>query len=117
MIPPFKTPGNASYFDSGFHSATNSSPSPFGKLRMCSPSGLAGPQPKQALLGAYCSWSDCVFTAASLFGVGTVTRAGILPQSRSGIERARSNQPIIIVLLDHVRAPAGHTRSGKDRRV
>jgi hypothetical protein len=56
MTPPFSTPSKASYFFSGFHSATTS---PFfGKLRMCNPSGLAGPQPQQALFGAYCSWRD-----------------------------------------------------------
>src|SRR5437764_1018600 len=53
MIPPFKTPGNASYFGCGIHSATIFSPR--GKLRTRTPSGLAGPQPKQALFGAYFS--------------------------------------------------------------
>ncbi len=60
MMPPFKTPGNASYFFSGCHSATTSSP--LGKLRICKPSGLAGPQPKQAFRGAYFSWSEISFT-------------------------------------------------------
>ena len=56
MTPPFRTPSNASYFFSGLHSATTS---PFfGKLRICSPSGLAAPQPQQALFGAYFSWRD-----------------------------------------------------------
>src|SRR5215475_2355299 len=56
MTPPFRTPSNASYFFSGLHSATTS---PFlGKLRTCNPSGLAGPQPQQALFGAYFSWSE-----------------------------------------------------------
>src|SRR4026209_2877648 len=57
MTPPFRTPSKASYFFSGFHSATTS---PFfGKLRMCNPSGLAGPQPQQVLFGAYFSCRDC----------------------------------------------------------
>src|ERR1700747_779361 len=56
MTPPFRTPSKASYFFSGLHAATTS---PFfGKLRICSPSGFAGPQPQQALCGAYCSWRD-----------------------------------------------------------
>src|SRR6188472_3438269 len=56
MTPPFRTPSKASYFFSGFHSATTS---PFfGKLRMCNPSGFAGPQPQQALFGAYFSCRD-----------------------------------------------------------
>src|SRR4029077_19563454 len=56
MTPPFKTPSKASYFFSGFHSATNS---PFfGKLRMSTPSVFAGPQPHQALFGAYFSCRD-----------------------------------------------------------
>jgi hypothetical protein len=50
MTPPFKIPGKASYFLSGFHSATTSSF--LGKLRMCKPSGFAGPHPQQALFGA-----------------------------------------------------------------
>src|SRR5262249_1286005 len=57
MMPPFRTPSKASYFFAGFHSATTS---PFfGKLRICNPSGFAGPQPQQALLAAYVSWRDC----------------------------------------------------------
>src|ERR1051326_5647071 len=57
MTPPFKTPPKASYFFCGFHSATTS---PFfAKLRMCNPSGFAGPQPKHTLFGAYFSCSDC----------------------------------------------------------
>src|SRR4030095_3747319 len=57
MIPPFKTPLKASYFFSGFHSATTS---PFfRKLRICKPSGFAAPQPKQTFWGAYFSCSDC----------------------------------------------------------
>ena len=48
MIPPFSTPGNASWFGPGVQSATTSElPSPAGNERMCKPSGLAGPQPKQ----------------------------------------------------------------------
>src|SRR5579864_5002992 len=50
MMPPFSTPGKASYFWLARHSATTSSP--FTKLRTCRPSALAGPQPKQALWGA-----------------------------------------------------------------
>src|SRR4029079_18632518 len=57
MTPPFRAPSNASYFFSGFHWATTS---PFFvKLRICNPSGLAGPQPQQALFGAYFSWRAC----------------------------------------------------------
>src|SRR5260370_33182094 len=57
MIPPFKTPSNASYFFCGFHSATTS---PFfRKLRVCKPSGFATPQPKQIFRGAYSSRRDC----------------------------------------------------------
>src|SRR5258705_3011830 len=64
MIPPFKTPSNASYFFCGFHSATTSPPARdssefFRKLRICKPSGFAAPQPKQIFLGAYFSCSDC----------------------------------------------------------
>ncbi len=65
MMPPFRTPGNASNFGSGFHSATTASPS--GKLRMRRPSGLDGPQPQQALSGAYFSWSDLSLLAAALY--------------------------------------------------
>src|SRR3954463_9385516 len=64
MMPPFKTPSNASYFFSGFHSATTSLPacdsSPFfRKLRICKPSEFAAPQPKHMFSGAYFSCSDC----------------------------------------------------------
>src|SRR5215470_14431504 len=60
MTPPFRTPSNASYFFSGFHSATTS---PFfGKLRICSPSGFAGPQPQHVFFGAYFSWRDLSLT-------------------------------------------------------
>src|SRR5882757_8444120 len=64
MIPPFKTPSNASYFFSGFHSATTSPPARdssefFRKLRICKPSGFAAPQPKHMFWGAYFSCSDC----------------------------------------------------------
>src|SRR4029077_20540604 len=64
MIPPFKTPSNASYFFSGFHSATTSPPARdssefFRKLRICKPSGFATPQPKHMFRGAYSSCSDC----------------------------------------------------------
>src|ERR1051325_10927500 len=53
MMPPLRTPGNASCFGSGFQSATTS---PFlAKLRIRNPSELAGPQPQHALLGAYVS--------------------------------------------------------------
>src|SRR5881409_1847808 len=56
MMPPFNTPGNASYFGCGCHSATTS---PFlAKLRMRRPSGFAGPQPQHEFSGAYCSLSD-----------------------------------------------------------
>src|SRR5712675_90597 len=63
MIPPFKTPSNASYFFSGFHSATTSPPARdssefFRKLRICKPSGFAAPQPKHMFRGAYFSCSD-----------------------------------------------------------
>ena len=50
MIPPLSMPGKASWCGSGVQSATTSSPSR--KLRMRSPFGLAGPQPKQMLCGA-----------------------------------------------------------------
>src|SRR5438309_7216041 len=64
MIPPFRTPLKASYFFSGFHSATTSPPARdssefFVKLRICKPFGFDGPQPKQLFRGAYFSWSDC----------------------------------------------------------
>src|SRR5688572_27719004 len=61
MMPPFKTPGKASWCGSAFHSATTISP--FGKLRTCNPLALAGPQPKQAFWGAYfsCKHSFSVF--------------------------------------------------------
>src|SRR4029077_5974655 len=64
MIPPFKTPSNASYFFSGSHSATTSPPARdssefFRKLRICNPSGFAAPQPKQMFRGAYFSCNDC----------------------------------------------------------
>src|SRR5579863_3959252 len=54
MIPPFRTPGNASWCFSDVQSATTSSPET--KLRMRSPFSFAGPQPKHAFLGAYVSW-------------------------------------------------------------
>jgi len=47
-----KLPQNASYFFSGFQWATTIAVF-LGKLRICNPSGLAGPQPQQALFGAY----------------------------------------------------------------
>src|SRR6266699_5671280 len=64
MIPPFKTPSNASYFFCGFPAATTSplardSSEFFKKLRICKPSGFATPQPKQIFRGAYFSCSDC----------------------------------------------------------
>src|SRR5204863_8709658 len=62
MIPPFNTPGNASYLDRGIHSATTSSPC--GKLRIRKPLALAGPQPQHELFGAYFSWSDLFIVAA-----------------------------------------------------
>ena len=68
MTPPFRTPSKASYFFSGLHSATTS---PFfGKLRICSPSGFAGPQPQQALCGAYCSWSETTLSKACILSAG-----------------------------------------------
>src|SRR5262245_36714875 len=67
MIPPFKTPSNASYFFSGFHSATTSPSESLRKLRMCKPSGFAAPQPKQTFFGAYFSWSDCEFIPNEVF--------------------------------------------------
>ena len=167
MTPPFRTPSNASYFFSGLHSATTS---PFfGKLRICSPSGLAGPQPQQALLarifpGEICHslWklvrrqsrgssthalksrrgdrSIFAFTevdwllrrrcqtiadgavffrfatqAVDLFAVYRRTR--IRTQFVSNVKRARPNQAIMIVLLGHVRAPAGYPRRSEQRRV
>ena len=165
MTPPFRTPSNASYFFSGFHWATTS---PFfGKLRICNPSGLAGPQPQQALFGAYFSWRDLsliveICQAAkprflcqrvednafhlrirkggsaspktmpnpiaggaifSRFATQAVDlsaawrRAWIWTQFVSNVKRARANQAIVIVLLGHVRAPAGHTRCSEQRRV
>jgi len=64
IIPPFRTPLKASYFFSGFHSATTS---PFfAKLRICKPFGFAGPQPKQMFRGAYFSWSDCSICSGGL---------------------------------------------------
>lgn len=51
MIPPFRTPGKASWCGSGCQSATTSSPS--GKLRMRRPRAFAGPQPKHVVSGAY----------------------------------------------------------------
>ena len=167
MTPPFRTPSNASYFFSDFHCATTS---PFfGKLRTCSPFGLAGPQPQQALFGAYFSWRDlslivetsqaakpwffyprveesprrpfhlriyrgglllrrrcqtiadgAVFfrfatQAVDLFAVYRRTR--IRTQFVSNVKRARPNQAIMIVLLGHVRAPAGYPRRSEQRRV
>jgi len=167
MTPPFRTPSNASYFFSGLHSATTS---PFfGKLRICSPSGLAGPQPQQALFGAYFSWRDLslivetsqaakpwffyprveesprrpfhlriyrggsaspktmpnnrrrrsIFplrdSSCDLFAVYRRTR--IRTQFVSNVKRARPNQAIMIVLLGHVRAPAGYPRRSEQRRV
>src|SRR5437588_4399827 len=127
MIPPFKTPGNASYFACGIHSATTS---PFlMKLRICKPSRFAGPHPKQEFFGAYCSWSDFSFINLPFplnltkrehadEEVGELfSRAGIFSQLRSGVERAGTNQAIVIVLLNDVRAPTGHARSGQERRV
>src|SRR5436305_3756341 len=80
MIPPFSTPLNASYFASGFHSATIS-PS-LGKLRICKPSGFAGPQPKQTFCGAYFSCSDgdfiCGGRSVSAVGHRTPLQVGTL---------------------------------------
>src|SRR5436309_2462594 len=66
MTPPFRTPSKASYFFSGFHSAITSLF--FGKLRICSPWGFAGPQPQQALFGAYFSWRDSALVMVARFG-------------------------------------------------
>ena len=74
MIPPFNTPGNASYLDCGIHSETTSSP--FGKLRMRKPSALAGPQPKHELLGAYFSWSDLFSILAARYQRQNYIKAG-----------------------------------------
>jgi len=41
---------------------------------------------------------------AGLFAVG---RTGVFAQLRPGIERARPNQAIVVVLLNHVSAPTG----------
>src|SRR6266480_6434053 len=72
MIPPFKTPGNASYFCSGFHSAITS---PFlGKLRMRNPSAFAGPQPQHELFGANFSWRDSLFIL-----INHTTRPAVAP--------------------------------------
>src|SRR6266849_3511962 len=76
MIPPFKTPGNASYFGCGCHSATTS---PFlAKLRIRKPSRFDGPQPQHEFSGAYFSWSD---------GLSMVDRA--VPCSMLKVRRRR----------------------------
>ena len=86
MMPPFKTPSNASYFFSGFHCATTS---PFfGKLRICSPSGFAGPQPQQALFGAYFSWSDLSFMLDKYTGTEIDNRIAIKSETEDGATRA-----------------------------
>jgi len=106
MMPPLRTPGNASCFGSGFQSATTS---PFlAKLRIRNPSELAGSQPQHALLGAYvsCSESEKASDTNALQFSGR--RAGIRAQFRPGVKRARPDQAIVIVLLYHVRAPAGY---------
>ena len=54
-MPPFSTPGNAWWCSSGRQRATRWSPS--SKLRIRSPLGLLGPQPKHALWGAKRSWT------------------------------------------------------------
>src|SRR5437867_7897345 len=43
--------------------------------------------------------------------------AMIRTRSRSGVKRARPDQTIIVMLFDHMRAPAGHARRSKNRRV
>src|SRR5213079_1399293 len=85
ITPPFNTPSNASYFFSGFHCATTS---PFfGKLRICSPSGFAGPHPQQALLGAYFSWRD---SPLIVLGEGGAPGGRALPSNL--IRRAQTRQ-------------------------
>jgi len=49
MIPPFTTPGNASWCFFTRYSATHSSP--WSKLFSCSPCAFAGPHPKQVVFG------------------------------------------------------------------
>src|ERR1700730_1600002 len=119
MMPPFRTPGNASYFCSGLHSATTS---PFfGKLRMCKPSGFAGPQPKHAFWGAYFSCNDCSDMVPVRLRLSILCAvcgyAGIAAQLWPSVKGARTDQSIVIVLLDDVRAPASHARGSKNRRV
>src|SRR5689334_6999585 len=49
---------------------------------------------------------------------GTVRRESFIrPFRRPRVKRAWPDDPVIVVLLDHVCAPAGHARGGKDRRV
>src|SRR5215510_11656489 len=121
MIPPFKAPSNASYFFSGFHSATTS-PS-FRKLRICKPSGFAPPQPKHTFRGAYFSCSDCEFIRNEFFLFHSLLvsicvvlieeaeeavaedylgKPGIRSQLGTYVKRSRTNETVIVVLLDHV---------------
>ena len=39
------------------------------------------------------------------------------PAFRAGVQRARANEPVVVVLLDDVGTPAGHTRTGEDRGI
>src|SRR5437899_2457628 len=110
--------------------------SPLGKLRMRNPSVFAGPQPQQTLFGAYFSWRDLSLIMDRALRSLPAVEGSMLkwPGKRSGqkskhrvravrggawigtqfwshITRARTDQSIMIVLLDNMRAPAGHTRS------
>src|ERR1700736_3796284 len=112
MIPPFRTPGNASYLGCDFHSATTS---PFfAKLRMRKPSGFAGPQPQQEFSGAYFSCSDCSMLTLSMLGLW---RPRIFPELRPHVKRSRPDETIVVVLLSYVRTPSGNARRGKERCV
>ena len=84
---------------------------------MCNPSGLAGPQPKHALFGAW-RYRDrplIVFTKLKAWrGRRTIHLLRRAPLIRTGYgassvrRRERANQTIVIVLFGHVCAPAGH---------
>src|SRR6185436_13706254 len=59
-----------------------------------------------------------VVTSSTRLTASAVRRQPFVrPLRRSSIERAGTDEPIVIVLFDHVGAPAGHAGGGKDRRV
>jgi hypothetical protein len=102
ITPPFNAPEKASYFFSGFHSATTSLF--FGKLRMCRPSGFVGPHPQHELRAAYCSWSERFFMLSTNHS-GKATHYERLRRFPFSIARGAHDPPHCVTLRSVDRVP------------